>query len=136
MVGTFSTNGGPMTETNGWGLDDAGMTPAQGDELVHPPVFMAWIATAVLLTSALFIPLRYMWALFIPLRYMWLGYVFGVVATTVCMVTTLVDRQRQASPNYVSPPGLQVQQRVRIVRIAAFLVCLVHILMLAQVAAQ
>ncbi len=115
-----------MTETNGWGLDDAGMTPAQGDELVHPPVFMAWIATAVLLTSALFI----------PLRYMWLGYVFGVVATTVCMVTTLVDRQRQASPNYVSPPGLQVQQRVRIVRIAAFLVCLVHILMLAQVAAQ
>ena len=126
MVGTFSTNGEPMTETNGWGLDDAGMTPAQGDELVHPPVFMAWIATAVLLTSALFI----------PLRYMWLGYVFGVVATTVCMVTTLVDRQRQASPNYVSPPGLQVQQRVRIVRIAAFLVCLVHILMLAQVAAQ
>ncbi len=126
MIGTFSTNGEPMTETNGWGLDDAGMTPAQGDELVHPPVFMAWIATAVLLTSALFI----------PLRYMWLGYVFGVVATTVCMVTTLVDRQRQASPNYVSPPGLQVQQRVRIVRIAAFLVCLVHILMLAQVAAQ
>jgi len=126
MIGTFSTNGEPMTETNGWGLDDAEMTPAQGDELVHPPVFMAWIATAVLLTSALFI----------PLRYMWLGYVFGVVATTVCMVTTLVDRQRQASPNYVSPPGLQVQQRVRIVRIAAFLVCLVHILMLAQVAAQ
>ncbi len=126
MVGTFGTNGEPMTETNDWGLDDAGMTPAQGDELVHPPVFMAWIATAVLLTSALFI----------PLRYMWLGYVFGVVATTVCMVTTLVDRQRQASPNYVSPPGLQVQQRVRIVRIAAFLVCLVHILMLAQVAAQ
>ena len=124
-----------MTETNGWGLDDAGMAPAQGDELVHPPVFMAWIATAVLLTSALFI----------PLRYMWLGYVFGVVATTVCMVTTLVDRQRQASPNYVKrptvalsvfPPGLQVQQHIRVVRITAFLVCLIHIIRLAQLAAQ
>ncbi len=115
-----------MTEVDSWEFDDAEATPTPGDELVRPPVVMAWIATAVLLAAALFI----------PLRHMWLGYIFGVAATTVCMVATLVDRQRQASPNYVFPAGLPVQQHVRVVRIAAFLVCLIHILMLAQVAAQ
>ena len=115
-----------MIESDGWEGDDDGTVPAPGDELVHAPVGMAWIATVVLLASALFI----------PLGKMWFGYAFGVVATTVCMVTTLVDRQRQTSPNYVFPAGLPVQQRVRAVRIAAFIVCLVHILMLAQVAAQ
>lgn len=115
-----------MTETNSWEFDDTGMTPDPGNELVHAPVGMAWIATVVLLASALFL----------PLGKMWFGYAFGVVATTVCMVTTLVDRQRQTSPNYVFPAGLPVQQRVRAVRVAAFIVCLAHILILAQVAAQ
>jgi len=87
---------------------------------------MAWIATVVLAVSALFIPLEQLWP----------GYLSGVLATAICMVTTLTDRQRQASPNYVFPSGLPVQQHVRIVRLAAFVVCLTHIIMLAQVAAQ
>ena len=52
------------------------------------------------------------------------------------MVTTVIDRQKRASPNYVATTGLQLEQHVRMVRIAAFVVCLIHIIRLAQQAAQ
>ncbi len=109
-----------------WGDGDAGLGHTPVAELVHSPWWRAWICTAALAVSAVLI----------PFGQLWLGYFTGVAATALCMVTTVVDRQKLASPNYVTTPGLQVEQHVRMVRLAAFIVCLIHIIRLAQQAAQ
>lgn len=112
--------------TGDW--EDGGIDLAQPlvDELVHSPTRLAWACTATLGISAILIPLDQLWA----------GYFTGVAAAAFCMVTTVIDRQRRTSPNYVATPGLQVDQHVRMVRIAAFIVCLIHIIRLAQQSAQ
>ena len=109
-----------------WGDGDTGPGHAPVAELVHSPWRLAWICTAALAVSAVLI----------PFGQLWLGYFTGVAATALCMVTTVFDRQKRASPNYVATTGLQVEQHVRMVRIAAFIVCLIHIIRLAQQAAQ
>jgi hypothetical protein len=109
-----------------WGDGDAGLRHAPVTELVHSPRRLAWTCAAALAVSAVLI----------PLGQLWLGYITGVTAAALCMVTTVIDRQKRASPNYVATTGLQVEQHVRIVRIAAFFVCLIHIIRLAQQAAQ
>ena len=109
-----------------WGDVDTGPGHAPVAELVHSPWRLAWICTAALAVSAVLI---------LPGQ-LWLGYFTGVVAAALCMVTTVIDRQKGASPNYVATPGLQVEQHVRMVRIAAFVVCLIHIIRLAQQAAR
>jgi hypothetical protein len=109
-----------------WGDGDAGLRHAPVTELVHSPRRLAWTCAAALAVSAVLI----------PLGQLWLGYITGVTAAALCMVTTVIDRQKRASPNYVATPGIQVEQHVRIVRIAAFFVCLIHIFRLAQEAAK
>jgi hypothetical protein len=109
-----------------WGDEGTSDRYSPVTELVYPPMRLFWIGTAALAVSA---------TLF-PLGQLWLGYLTGVATAALCMVTTVIDRQRRASPNYVAPPGLQVEQRVRMVRIAAFFVCLIHIVYLAQEAAK
>ena len=115
-----------MVDPDDWGDGDAGFGHAPVTELVHSPRRLAWICTAALAVSAVLI----------PLGQLWLGYFTGVAAAALCMVTTVIDRQRRASPQYVTDTGIQVEQRVRMVRIAAFIVCLIHIIRLAQQAAQ
>ena len=107
---------------------DVGKSHGQSSvaELVHSPTRLAWVCTAALAVSAVLI----------PFGQLWLGYFTGVAAAALCMVTTVIDRQRRASPNYVATTGLQLGQHVRMVRIAAFIVCLIHILRLAQEAAK
>jgi hypothetical protein len=117
---------GGVVHSDDWGDGDAGLGHAPVTELVHSPSGLAWICTAALAVSAVLI---------LPGQ-LWLGYLTGVAAAALCMVTTVVDRQKRASPNYVATTGLQVEQRVRMVRIAAFIVCLIHIIRLAQQAAQ
>ena len=113
-------------QSDDWGDGGAGLGHAPVAELVHSPSWLAWICTAALAVSAVLI---------LPGQ-LWLGYFTGVVAAALCMVTTVIDRQKRASPNYVATPGLQVEQHVRMVRIAAFVVCLIHIIRLAQQAAR
>ncbi len=115
-----------MVDPDDWGDGDAGFGHAPVTELVHSPRRLAWICTAALAVSAVLI---------LPGQ-LWLGYFTGVVAAALCMVTTVIDRQKRASPNYVATTGLQLEQHVRMVRIAAFVVCLIHIIRLAQQAAQ
>jgi low affinity Fe/Cu permease len=108
-----------------WGDGAAGSGHTPVAELVHSPWRLAWTCAAALAVSAVLI----------PFDQLWIGYFTGVAATALCMVTTVIDRQKRASPNYVATPGLQVEQHVRMVRIAAFVVCLIHIIRLAQQAA-
>ena len=117
---------GAVVHSDDWGDGDAGLGHAPLAELVHSPSGLAWTCAAALAVSAVLI----------PLGQLWLGYITGVTAAALCMVTTVIDRQKRASPNYVATTGLQVEQHVRIVRIAAFFVCLIHIIRLAQQAAQ
>ena len=113
-------------EPDNWGDTDTDYGQAPVAELVHSPKRLAWICTATLAVSAGLI----------PFGQLWLGYFTGVAAAALCMVTTVIDRQRRASPNYVATTGLQLGQHVRMVRIAAFIVCLIHIIRLAQEAAK
>ena len=117
---------GAVVHSDDWGDGDAGLGHAPVTELVHSPRRLAWTCAAALAVSAVLI----------PLGQLWLGYITGVTAAALCMVTTVIDRQKRGSPNYVATPGLQVNQHVRMVRIAAFIVCLIHIIRLAQQAAQ
>ena len=109
-----------------WGDGDTGLRQSLAAELVHSPWRLAWVCTAALAVSAVLI----------PLGQLWLGYFTGVTTAALCMVTTVIDRQKRASPNYVATTGLQLEQHVRMVRIAAFIVCLIHIIRLAQEAAK
>jgi hypothetical protein len=118
--------GGVSVETSDWEDGSIGLDRPLVDELVHSPTRLAWACTAALAVSAVLI----------PFGQLWLGYFTGVATTALCMVTTVIDRQRRGSPNYVATPGLQVNQHVRMVRIAAFIVCLMHIIRIAQQAAQ
>ena len=117
---------GAVVHSDDWGDGDAGLGHAPLAELVHSPSGLAWTCAAALAVSAVLIPFGQLWP----------GYFTGVAAAALCMVTTVIDRQRRASPNYVVTTGLQVETRVRMVRIAAFIVCLIHIIRLAQQAAQ
>ena len=117
---------GGVVHSDDWGDGDAGLGQSPVAELVNSPSGLAWICTAALAVSAVLI---------LPGQ-LWLGYFTGVAAAALCMVTTVIDRQKRASPNYVATTGLQVEQHVRMVRIAAFVVCLIHIIRLAQQAAQ
>ena len=118
--------GGVLVEPDDWEDGSAGYGQSSVAELVHSPKRLAWICTAALAVSAVLI----------PLGQLWLGYITGVTAAALCMVTTVIDRQKRASPNYVATTGLQLEQHVRMVRIAAFVVCLMHIIRLAQEAAK
>jgi len=109
-----------------WGDVDAGLGRTPVAELVHSPSGLAWTCAAALAVSAVLI----------PFGQLWLGYFTGVATAALCMVTTVIDRQRRASPNFVVTTGLQVEQSVRMVRIAAFFVCLIHIIRIAQEAAK
>ena len=113
-------------ESDDWGDGSSDHGQSSVAELVHSPKRLAWICTAALAVSAVLI----------PFGQLWLGYFTGVATAALCMVTTVIDRQRRTSPNYVVTTGLQVEQRVRMVRIAAFFVCLIHIIRLAQEAAK
>ena len=113
-------------EPDDWGDGDTNLGHSPTAELVHSPKRLAWICTAALAISAVLI----------PFGQLWLGYFTGVAAAALCMMTTVIDRQRRASPNYVATTGLQLEQHVRMVRIAAFIVCLIHIIRLAQEAAK
>ena len=113
-------------EPDDWGDVDDSHGQSSVAELVHSPKRLAWVCTAALAVSAVLI----------PFGQLWLGYFTGVAAAALCMVTTVIDRQRRASPNYVATTGLQLEQHVRMVRIAAFIVCLIHIIRLAQEAAK
>ena len=117
---------GVLVEPDDWENGSAGHGQSSVAELVHSPTRLAWICTAALAVSAVLI----------PLGQLWLGYITGVTAAALCMVTTVIDRQKRASQNYVATTGLQLEQHVRMVRIAAFVVCLIHIIRLAQQAAQ
>ena len=113
-------------DSDSWGDGNGSLGHTPGAELVHSPSGLAWTCAAALAVSAILIPLGQLWP----------GYFTGVAAAALCMVTTVIDRQKRASPNYVVTTGLQVETRVRIVRIAAFFVCLIHIIRLAQEAAK
>ena len=112
--------------SDGWGDGDGSLGHTPVAELIHSPSGLAWTCAAALAVSAVLIPLGQLWP----------GYFTGVATAALCMVTTVIDRQRRASPNYVATTGLQLEQHVRMVRIAAFIVCLIHIIRLAQEAAK
>ena len=113
-----------VVDRDNWGHDDPIHDASTATELVHSRVWMVWAATGICTLSALFIPLGQLWP----------GYFAGVGASVVCMLAILHDRELQSNPNFVHGPP--VEQWARWVRVAAFLVCLVHIVRLAQVAAQ
>ena len=118
--------GGVVMDSDGWGDGNGSLGHSPVAELVHSPSGLAWTCAAALAVSAVLIPFGQLWP----------GYFTGVAAAALCMVTTVIDRQKRASPNYVVTTGLQVETRVRMVRIAAFFVCLIHIIRLAQEAAK
>ena len=109
---------------DGWADDAPSVGVLTNGGLVHSRKALAWAATGLCAVSALFIPLGQLWA----------GYGTGVVASVVCMLAILDDRERQNSPNFAR--GAPVEQWARWVRVASFLVCLVHIVSLAQEAAK
>ena len=111
---------------DGWTDDASSLGVLSDDGLVHSRKSLAWAATGLCAVSALFIPLGQLWA----------GYGTGVVASVVCMLAILDDRERQNNKNFVQGEGFPVEQRARLVRVASFLVCLVHIVRLAQEAAK
>ncbi|SVC45433.1 uncharacterized protein METZ01_LOCUS298287 [marine metagenome] len=120
------TFGGVRVEPEDWGDENTDYGQSSVAELVYPPIRLFWICAVALAVSVVLI---------FPGQ-LWLGYFTGVAAAALCMVTTVIDRQRRASPNYVATTGLQLEQHVRMVRIAAFIVCLIHIIRLAQEAAK
>ena len=106
--------------------EDSGpvLSTSASSELVNSRVWMAWVATGICTLSALCIPLGQLWP----------GYIAGVGASIVCMLAILDDRNRQSNPNFVQGPP--IEQWARWVRVASFLICLVHIVRLAQEAAK
>ena len=120
------TFGGVLVEPDDWGDGDTDYGQSSVAELVYPPIRLFWICAVALTISVVLI---------FPGQ-LWLGYFTGVAAAALCMVTAVIDRQRRANPNYVAATGLPVERRVRMVRIAAFFVCLIHIIRLAQEAAK
>lgn len=111
---------------DGWTDDAPSVEVLTNDGLVYSRKSLAWAATGLCVVSALFIPLGQLWA----------GYATGVVASVVCMLAILDDRERQNDKDFVHGRGLSVEQWARLVRVASFLVCLVHIVRLAQEAAK
>jgi hypothetical protein len=107
-----------------WADVGSTVTASPTFELVYSRVWLAWVATGFCALSALFIPLGQLWP----------GYLAGVVASVVCMLAILDDRERQSSPNFVRKAP--IEQWARWVRVTSFLVCLVHIVRLAQEAAK
>ncbi len=115
----------------GWAED---VTPVNGsvtDGLVHSRKAPVLAATGLCVLSVLLIPFDQFWA----------GYGAGVVASVVCMLAILDDREKQTKPGFVGAgmlggKGPSVQQFARLFRVASFLVCLVHIVRLAQEAAK
>ena len=120
------TLGGVLMEPDDWEDVDNSHAQSSVAELVYPPTRLFWVCAVALAVSVVLI---------FPGQ-LWLGYFTGVAAAALCMVTAVIDRQRRANPNYVAPTGLPVERRVRMVRIAAFFVCLIHIIRLAQEAAK
>ena len=116
--------GKAVVDGDDWGDSGPVLSTPVTSELVHSRVWMACVATGICTLSALFIPLGQLWP----------GYIAGVGASIVCMLAILDDRERQSSPNFVR--GAPIEQWARWVRVASFLVCLVHIVRLAQEAAK
>lgn len=102
-------------------VDDPG--PFSTD-LVTSAYPLLWCCTGALAVSVVF--------LLLPSLF---GYLVGVGTTVLCMVTGIEERRRRSNPNFVDD-GKPFNLLVRLVRIAAFLACLVHIIRLAQDAAQ
>jgi len=111
-------------EDSSWTYEVPTPDYAPTSELVRSRVWPAWVATGMCSLSAVFIPFGQLWP----------GYAAGVAASVVCMLAILDDRERQNSPNFAR--GAPVEQWARWVRVASFLVCLVHIVSLAQEAAK
>ena len=116
--------GNATVDDDAWGDSGPVLSTSAASELVHSRVWMAGVATGICTLSALFIPLGQLWP----------GYIAGVGASIVCMLAILDDRERQCSPNFVREAP--VEQWARWVRVASCLICLVHILRLAQEAAK
>ena len=116
--------GNTVVDGDEWGDPGPDRSTSAASELVHSRAWMAWVATGICSLSVLFIPLGQLWP----------GYIAGVGASVICMLAILDDRERQSNPNFVR--GAHIEQWARWVRIASFLICLVHILRLAQEAAK
>ena len=116
--------GNTTVDDDAWGDSGPVLSTSASLELVNSRVWMAWVATGICTLSALCIPLGQLWS----------GYIAGVGASIVCMLAILDDRNRQSNPNFVQGPP--IEQWARWVRVASFLICLVHIVRLAQEAAK
>ena len=116
--------GNTTVDDDAWGESGPVLSTSATSELVNSRVWMAWVATGICTLSALCIPLGQLWP----------GYIAGVGASIVCMLAILDDRNRQSNPNFVQGPP--IEQWARWVRVASFLICLVHIVRLAQEAAK
>jgi hypothetical protein len=116
--------GNTTVDDDAWGDSGPVLSTSATSELVNSRVWMAWVATGICTLSALCIPLGQLWP----------GYIAGVGASIVCMLAILDDRNRQSNPNFVQGPP--IEQWARWVRVASFLICLVHIVRLAQEAAK
>ena len=116
--------GNTTVDDDAWGDSGPVLSTSASLELVNSRVWMAWVATGICTLSALCIPLGQLWP----------GYIAGVGASIVCMLAILDDRNRQSNPNFVQGPP--IEQWARWVRVASFLICLVHIVRLAQEAAK
>ena len=116
--------GNTTVDDDAWGDSGPALSTSATSELVNSRVWMAWVATGICTLSALCIPLGQLWP----------GYIAGVGASIVCMLAILDDRNRQSNPNFVQGPP--IEQWARWVRVASFLICLVHIVRLAQEAAK
>jgi hypothetical protein len=116
--------GNTTVDDDAWGDSGPVLSTSVTSELVHSRVWVACVATGICTLSALCIPLGQLWP----------GYIAGVGASIVCMLAILDDRNRQSNPNFVQGPP--IEQWARWVRVASFLICLVHIVRLAQEAAK